>query len=475
MQNGYFAGWSLKGAETINGINQVAWQHSSGDLSIWNTDANWNYTGSSFYGSVTSTQAYQAETNFQQDFNGDTEVGTPPAVITGLSVAEIIQQVNTQLQDSIFTHQELKSLLINTANGGITSQEFADLQLIGANLADYLSESSSSYQSYIYDAVVNGNSANQWWTGGNSSRISLGNMTAGSSESQANLLINKWYGGLDRPTNFVGGDTAAGANATSFGYGQMTGDLFVNGVSFSDVKQGRAGTCYVLAAACAYGSNNSSIITNMFKDNGDGTYGIRFYGNDKSELWVTVDSYAPTQYGYETTLAGGSTSLLSGEKWVALLEKGYAQANEIGKFSRWNTSEMGQNSYACVEGGLNDALTHLSGNSTTTYTHYYGAVGNYTYSGGNQSIWNSYESNAIEALNNNKSLWLGCWNNTWGSNGKRDFVQGHAFAITGYNSTTGDFSITNPWGSNGWSHNHTFSAKWSELASLGLKPIVSWA
>ena len=75
MRDGYFAGWSLKAAETINGTNQVAWQHTSGNLSIWNTDANWNYTGTSFYGAASSAQCYQAETNFQQDFSGDRVIG----------------------------------------------------------------------------------------------------------------------------------------------------------------------------------------------------------------------------------------------------------------------------------------------------------------------------------------------------------------------------------------------------------------
>ena len=31
--------------------------------------------GSAFYGSATSTQGYQAENNFQQDFNGDQVIG----------------------------------------------------------------------------------------------------------------------------------------------------------------------------------------------------------------------------------------------------------------------------------------------------------------------------------------------------------------------------------------------------------------
>jgi len=75
VSNGYFAGWSVRGAETINGVNQVAWQHSSSNISIWNTDANWNYTSSAFYGLAASAHGVQAEINFGLDFNGDQAVG----------------------------------------------------------------------------------------------------------------------------------------------------------------------------------------------------------------------------------------------------------------------------------------------------------------------------------------------------------------------------------------------------------------
>jgi len=75
VSNGSFAGWSVRGAETINGVNQVAWQHSSGNISIWNTDANWNYTSSNFFGSATSVYGFQAEANFGMDLNGDDIIG----------------------------------------------------------------------------------------------------------------------------------------------------------------------------------------------------------------------------------------------------------------------------------------------------------------------------------------------------------------------------------------------------------------
>ncbi|WP_114990670.1 C2 family cysteine protease [Synechococcus sp. UW179A] len=469
---------SLAAAETINGINEVINQGQNGDLYRWQLNSNWNLTGDSFI-TYNSAEYHQAESDFGQDFNADGQIGITNK-ISGITNSSIINNINISLTDDLFTHQELKSLLVDVSSGGVTATELSDLQTIETNLSGYLSATDASYQSYIFDAVVNGNSANQWWTGGESSRISLGNLYEGSTEAHLNSLVDKWYGGLDRPTNFVQGDSAASASAMTFDYDEMVGDLFVDGVNFDDVRQGQAGTCYVLAAACSYADSDSSIITEMFKDNGDGTYGVRFYDNSLSEIWVTVDSYVPSTNGYSTALAGNASWGLTGEKWVALLEKGYAQANETGAFARGSNSS--KNSYAAVEGGWMDALTHLSGNTTTTVSLNYTGTGGsgtglngWTNAWGSQTSWNAFETQAISAINGGKALWLGSFGNTWGSNGRRNFVAGHAFAITAYNASTGLFTIVNPWGSSSGSSNHTFTASWSELATYGLDPIVSWA
>ncbi|KZR91775.1 hypothetical protein MITS9509_02107 [Synechococcus sp. MIT S9509] len=478
LRVGSSGAWSQVAAETINGQNKVIWMHSNGLMSEWNVDSNWDFQNLTVH-QAGSNSFLNNESYFNTDFNNDSIVGGTNK-ISGISNSSILNNINISLSDDLFTHQELKSLLNDVASGGVTATELTDLQTIETNLDGYLSATEASYQNYIFDAVVNGNTANQWWTGGESSRISLGNLAEGSTEAHLNSLIDKWYGGLDRPTNFVQGDSAASASAMSFDYYEMVGDLFVDGVDFDDIRQGQAGTCYVLAAACSYADADSSIITEMFKDNGDGTYGVRFYDNSLSEVWVTVDSYVPSTNGYSTALAGNASWGLTGEKWVALLEKGYAQANETGAFSRG--SDSSKNSYAAVEGGWMDALTHLSGNTSTTVSLNYTGTGDsgtglngWTNAWGSQTSWNSFESQAIAALNNNKALWLGSFGNTWGSNGKRDFVAGHAFAITAYDASTGLFTIVNPWGSSSGSSNHNFTARWSELATYGLDPIVSWA
>ena len=45
---------------------------------------------------------------------------------------------------------------------------------------------------------------------------------------------------------------------------------------------------------------------------------------------------------------------------MTLLEKAYAQANEIGEFAR----KTSRNTYTSIESGLNEAIKHISGSSS---------------------------------------------------------------------------------------------------------------
>jgi subtilisin family serine protease len=73
---GGFAGWETLGAETVAGVNQLMWKNTVENyLSIWKLDSNWNWTSSQGAWGLTSAEALQQESNFQQDFNGDGIIG----------------------------------------------------------------------------------------------------------------------------------------------------------------------------------------------------------------------------------------------------------------------------------------------------------------------------------------------------------------------------------------------------------------
>jgi hypothetical protein len=388
--------------------------------------------------------------------------------ITGLRDSSIISNVNTALSDNVFTHSELRTLLTNVSQDGVNAAEFRDLGSISEQLSPYLSTANRGYLNYVFDALVNGSNANRWFTGGAAQRVNLGNLRAGSTSLHMTRLISKWFGGTDTPTNFAGGDSAAGASFLRFEYGQMTGPLFENGVSYSDVNQGQAGTCYVLAAYASLANSRSEVINNMFISNADRTFGVRFYGEDGNQHWVTVDRSAPVRLGTSRlALAGNASRGLGGEMWVTLAERAYAQANEIGIFGRTNTG----NSYRYIEGGWENALTHVSGLSTTTYSAHYSSS-NWTRAN-SLTNWNTFRGRAISAVRSGNSLWLGSFGNTTDSTGKRNLVSGHAFAITGYNALTGNFTVSNPWGAGGSSWRGVFEASWQDFYNV--RGIVSWA
>ena len=108
--------------------------------------------------------------------------------------------LSRQLDDAILDRQEIRELLLTAGRDGITNNELEDLQSLQSSLPMYLNSDTKQYASYLFNAVVGGNPANQWWTGGQNSRTTLGNLQDGSSEEHMTSLVNKWYGGLDRPS-----------------------------------------------------------------------------------------------------------------------------------------------------------------------------------------------------------------------------------------------------------------------------------
>ncbi|MBD2390759.1 hypothetical protein RI030_17995 [Aphanizomenon flos-aquae NRERC-008] len=70
----------------------------------------------------------------------------------------------------------------------IDANELTDLRTIVSNATLFTMQ---DYARVLSDYVVNGNAVNQWWTGGGTTRTSLGNLYTGSSVSKwRNLWVN---------------------------------------------------------------------------------------------------------------------------------------------------------------------------------------------------------------------------------------------------------------------------------------------
>jgi uncharacterized delta-60 repeat protein len=130
--------------------------------------------------------------------------------------------------------------------------------------------------------------------------------------AQFQMLVNEWFLGTDEP------DSSSLAYWTPSG-----GTLFsLFGPQANDVEQGNLGDCTVMASMAEVAHRNPGLIEDMFLDNGDGTYTVRFFNNGVPD-YVTVNQQLP---------AGGTLydRPVSGVLWAALAEKAYVQENGSG-------------------------------------------------------------------------------------------------------------------------------------------------
>lgn len=294
-------------------------------------------------------------------------------------------------------------------DGVIDDKEYKDLQTLLNNASLFRIE---NYVYVLSSKVVFGTTANQYHQS-----QSLGNLYAGSSSSQMEKLINKWFFGSDRPS-------------TPYTYKKVEGSLFKDGISYTDISQGVVGDCYLLAALAKVATSSPSTIQSMFINNGDDTFTVRFYNNGVAD-YVTVDLFFPIDgwdefvYANQAGAAWGKYNDKNNELWVALAEKAYAQLNEAGWIGQDNT-----NSYAGISGGWDDiAITHITGMTASS----------------------SRELNLdtmLRAYNNGKLM--GVASKASGLTDSR-LVPNHIYVFVDYDPRTQQFTLFNPWGTDGGS------------------------
>ncbi|WP_080949718.1 pre-peptidase C-terminal domain-containing protein [Microcystis aeruginosa] len=98
-----YPGWQTLAAETVNGVNQILWKYNdSNHLHLWTLDSNWNWQSSNGWWGLNSSEAFTQETNFQQDFNGDNQIGNPSLGILAVS-ANVPEPIIGSSNDDILT------------------------------------------------------------------------------------------------------------------------------------------------------------------------------------------------------------------------------------------------------------------------------------------------------------------------------------------------------------------------------------
>jgi hypothetical protein len=369
---------------------------------------------------------YSGSTYYNLNASATTVI--PPAPFDwfgqNLRDAGLIALTRSLASDGNLSRNDMISIFRNAEDGGtIDASELTDFRTILTNASRF---GMADYVRVLSNKIANSDPAN--------ARSGFGSLFAGSSSTQMENLIGKWFLGTDRP------DTTSSA----YTYRYVSGSLFQNGISADDIKQQALGDCYYLATLSSIAQEKPSSIQNMFIDNGDTTFTVRFYNNGVAD-YVTVDRYLPTNssgYAVYAGWGGGSSSSTNNELWVALAEKAYAQLAESG----WSRSSRSNNAYADIAGGWMDVVTRqVTGLSTSS-----------------QISTNMTQTQLINLVNSNQVLTVGF---VYGAG--YGVVNGHAYTITSYNPVNGTFRLRNPWGTN-----HA-DVTWAQL--LSLRGIVQWS
>ncbi len=360
---------------------------------------------------------------------------TPPAT-AGLQNAALSNLVQTYFADGSISRPEMIQLLRAAGiDGTVDTVELSDLRYVVSNASRF---NIANYVQVLAGNVVNTNLANSLYQG-----TAAGNLTVDSPAALLNKLVDKWFLGTDRPTLTNG----------SLSYRTASGSLFVGAPTYTNEKQGMLGDCYFIAAVGSLGSTNADAVRNMFVDNGDGTYTVRFYGGTYGAYYnsdgtiadgfasgvgvadyVTVDRMLPSTSSGTFAYSNYGASLANSGNvlWIALAEKAYAQWNASGKSGRTPA-----NTYASIEGGwMSNVNAQVLGYNSTRYA---------TSSAANKTA-------LVNALSAGRAVTVGTTSNS------SLMVSSHAYSITGYDAPTDKFSIFNPWGTQ-----HPAPLTWAQL------------
>ena len=250
----------------------------------------------------------------------------------------------------------------------MTASKFSTLQTFASELNTAGGISVSPYVQQITDDVVFGNSANATWNGGAATATKFGNLTAASTQTQADELIGEWFLGANLPSLNLAPVGQENLNPT---YKTSTLPLYgpSGAPTIQDVNQGYLGDCYFLSSLGEVALKDPSAIENMISSNGNGTYSVRFFVNGQPD-YVTVNSQLPVMTGYQW--ANGSQLEFANGKtddWVALVEKAYAQLNAQTNAPHGMELNSASDSYAGITAGNGSALTLITDQSETPPPH----------------------------------------------------------------------------------------------------------
>jgi hypothetical protein len=373
-----------------------------------------------------------------------------PAWINSLPDAGIKADLSTYAANGTLTYAAAVQILTDVADrGAVTAAELSSLQTIAANLNNGLS--TPAYVATAFTQIVDGNPANAVWNGGSPTAVALGDLEVGSTSAQLSKLIGEWLLGTDMPDPTL----PPGSGGPEPTYAAVAGPLYgsTGAASVADICQGEAGDCELLAELIEMVDNHPSQLSSMVVDDGNGTYGVRFYVNG-DEIWETVNDELPVVDGtlaYAHNYNSANTAL-----WVPLIEKAYAQLSGTG----------------LIDHPAVDSYNNIDGDSSSDVMPDLTDCTNVTYYWSSSAGWYADETTYLDALADGDGIILetpDSGSDTYDNSGHIELIPDHAFAVVGYDSSTGDFIVRNPWGNSypGQNWDVQFEVSLAQIATDG--------
>ncbi|OAL40239.1 hypothetical protein AYO20_00659 [Fonsecaea nubica] len=247
-------------------------------------------------------------------------------------------------------------------------------------------------------------------------------------------------------------------------------EFFIKGPTAGDVRQGRDGDCYLMAALCGLGNMEGLINRVCVKQDMDvGVYGFVFFrdgewqhtiiddklytrapdydeAQDERVVWDDINRVDSAEEYRKAHLTGSRALYFAqcsdeNETWLPLLEKAYAKAH---------------GDFASIDGGFTgEAIEDLTGGVTTEIYS--------TDILDREAFWRD------ELMQVGKKFLFGCatgffanWLDTTGAPREREGIaEGHAYSIMDAREVEGQrlLKLRNPWGKKEW------TGKWSDGSS----------
>jgi hypothetical protein len=410
------------------------------------------------------------------------EVGGLSALqLDGLTAKQIGALSAAQLGGLAFTYKEMLAILQDDAAGGMNATKFAALQEWAAKLNVAGGVATSAYLASVFAKLVDGSALNADYTGGKASPVALGNLSASSSQAKVTDLIDKWFLGTDYPSSRM---TLANPTATvSLTYSAVSTPLYsASAPKMSDVNQGYAGDCFLMAALAETASQDPSAISSMITSNGNGAFGVRLYINGKAQ-YVTANNVLAN---------GGQEFNHASDLWASVVEQAYVEAQGVngnGNLTGNGTGyfDSGSSFSTTANGGcVESTLAEITGDATVTDYCASGSSWEADVYGGpqvsspnaNVSVINplsatyavstaAVQSALVADLRAGGDVVLQSFTAAYSGN-KQTLVAAHDMSVYGFDASSGKFEIYNPWGAeSGQTWDTTFEVSLSTLLSAG--------